>query len=200
MEKRVLLAAGLLWCFPLGAQVQCALGPGASSYKASADQRPTGDAMELAGQANAAVKAICGANCPTIALFRNATAANTMLIAAGGQAKLVYAPQFFTAAYESFGDGGILAMIAHVLGHALDDTLGARWINSAWPPEVRADSWAGCLLAKMDLSLEDTQAFLGALAKYPAPAHPAWNQRLPAVRAAYSQCGGDASKFDKQRP
>jgi hypothetical protein len=185
-----------LLSFRASAQVVCALGSGAGSYKASTDQRPTNDAMQLAGRVNIAVKTICGSNCPAVALFRNTNAANAMLVAEGGQAKLVYSPQFFASASESFGDGGIFAIIAHEMGHALDDSLGAAWIKSNWTPELRADSWAGCILAKGNLSASDLASALGALAKYPSQAHPGWNLRLPALRTGYTRCGGDAAKFD----
>jgi hypothetical protein len=177
------------------AQVMCTLGPGASSYKASADQRPSSDAALLAGRVNTAAKTVCGSNCPGVSLFRNTTAANAMLIAEGSQAKLVYAPQFFASANDAFGDAGILALIAHELGHALDDTLGAAWIKSTWTPELRADSWAGCVLAKINLSSKDIESALGALAKYPSPAHPSWSIRLPVLRTGYTSCGGDGTKF-----
>jgi hypothetical protein len=180
----------------VSAQVVCALGPGASSYQASADQRPTSDAMQLAGQMNAAVKSICVSNCPAVMVLRNTTAANAMLIADGGQAKLVYSPQFFGSVHDSYGDAGIIAIIAHEVGHALDDTMGAKWIQTSWTPELRADSWAGCALARSDLSPSDLQAALAALAKYPAPAHPGWTLRVPAIRAGYTACGGTVSKFD----
>ena len=75
-------------------------------------------------------------------------------------------------------------------GHALDDTLGAAWIEKSWTAELRADSWAGCILAKTNLSPADLTAALGALAAHPSPAHPAWGVRLPAIRAGYSRCGG----------
>ena len=130
---------------PVGAmaQVVCALGPGAASYQPSADQRPSGDAMQVASRVNAAEKAICGANCPVVALLRNSTAPNAALIVNAGHAKLVYAPQFFASVYGSFGDAGILAVIAHELGHALDDSMGAVWVKSSWTPELRADAMGG---------------------------------------------------------
>src|SRR5580700_3755997 len=93
-------SAGLLVCLlPVGAiaQVVCALGPGAASYQPSADQRPSGDAMHVASRVNAAEKAICGVNCPVVALLRNSTAPNAALIVNGRDAKLVYAPQFFAS-------------------------------------------------------------------------------------------------------
>jgi hypothetical protein len=178
------------------AQIVCTLGAGTSAYKPTADQRPSGDAMQLAGRVNAALKTICAANCPATALFRNATAPNAMLVAVGGQAKLVYAPQFFSAAYDSYGDGAILGIIAHELGHALDDTMGAAWVKSDWPAELRADAWAGCTLARIDLSETDFEAGLKALAKYPPPSHPDWKQRLPVLRTGFTQCGGAGGKFD----
>jgi hypothetical protein len=193
-------AAPLLFAllFPISgsAQIICALGSGVSGYKSAADQRPSADAMELAGRVNAALKTICAANCPETVLFRNSTAANAMLVAAAGQAKLVYAPQFFSAAYEALGDGAILGLIAHELGHALDDTLGAVWVKSDWPAELRADAWAGCTLARIDLSSTDLDASLSALAKYPPTARPGWKQRLPVLRSGFTQCGGASGKFD----
>jgi hypothetical protein len=189
---------GLLICLlPVSAiaQVVCALGPGAGSYQPSADQRPSSDAMQLASRLNVAEKTICADHCPVVALFRNPTAPNAALIVNAGQAKLVYAPPFFAAVYSNFGDAGILALIAHELGHASDDSLGAVWISSDWTPELRADSWAGCTLARSNLSPSDMQAALAALAKYPSPSHPSWNLRLPAIRSGYTHCGGDASNF-----
>ncbi|HEY7389030.1 MAG TPA: hypothetical protein VH640_11020 [Bryobacteraceae bacterium] len=198
MLRRVILFAAL---FPsaagAAAQVVCALGTGSSAYKPAEDQRPTPDALELAGRVNAAVKSICKDSCPTIALFRNASAANVMLIANAGQAKLVYAPQFLAAAYEAFGDGGVMALMAHELGHALDDTLGAAWIKTAWQPELRADAWAGCVLARVNLEASDAESTIEALAKYPGPAQSSWDLRLPAFRTGFSECGGDASKLGK---
>jgi hypothetical protein len=205
MEKRAIwnlrgmaLMTGMM-SLSASAQVLCALGPNASSYKPSADQRPTSDALQLAGRVNVALKKICGSQCPTIALFRNPTAPNVTLITSAGTAKLVYSPQFFAAAYDSFGDAGILAIMAHELGHALDDTLGTAWIKSSWTPELRADAWAGCVLAKLETEKQAAVGLmpgLSALSKYPSPSHPAWNLRLPVLRAGYTQCGGAASRFD----
>ena len=204
MRTGTALAAWLLLPLSAAAQLLCALGSGASSYKPAADQRPTSDTLQLAGRVNAALKSICADQCPTMALFRNATAPNVMLIADAGQAKLVYSPQFFAAAYDSFGDDGIVAIMAHEIGHALDATLGAAWIRNSWTPELRADSWAGCVLArieqgKIDPGPSGLEPGLAALAKYPSPAHPGWAMRLPVIRAGYTQCGGEGAKFDKRK-
>ena len=195
LAPRVLLS--LLLPLAARAQVVCALGPGASSYQPGADQRPTHDVMELAGRVNTALKTICSPHCPSTALLRNATAANAMLVADSGHAKLVYAPQFFATAYGQYGDGAIIGIIAHEMGHALDDGMGAPWVKSSWSPELRADAWAGCTLARMNLTPGDLQSSLAALAKYPAPSHPAWKVRLTVLRASFIQCGGNGAKFDR---
>ena len=184
---------------PLKAEILCTLGPDVASYKAGEDQRPSSDALQLAGSVNAALKTICGAQCPTMALFRNASVPNAMLIADAGQAKLVYSPQFFASAYGSFGDSGIVAVIAHEVGHALDATMGAAWIKGSWSPELRADAWAGCILARLNPSPGSLQPSLSALSKYPSPSHPSWSQRLPVLRTGYTQCGGAVSKFDARK-
>lgn len=181
------------------AEVVCALGQGASSYKPASDQRPSPDSMQLAGRVNAAMKAICSDHCPEMALFRNPTAANMMLIAGSGDAKVVYSPQFLYAVNTAFGDEGVVALMAHELGHALDDVGRATWVNKAWPPEVRADAWAGCILANTDLGTSGLDQALAALAKYPSPAQPDWKVRLPALRTGYTRCGGSASKFDRKK-
>jgi predicted methyltransferase len=188
---------GLFMCLlPVSAmaQVICALGPGAASYQPSQDQRPAGDALQLAARVDAAEKSICGSKCPEIALLRNPTAPNAALIvdSNSGQAKLVYAPQFFAAVYSGYGDAGIIAVIAHEAGHGLDDSMGATWVKSDWMPEVRADAWAGCILAKSNLNANEIQSALGAMEKYPPASHPAWTVRRPAIRTGYSHCGGKA--------
>jgi hypothetical protein len=193
------LLCAFLLSFSVSAEVLCALGSGASSYDAKADERPTGDAMQLAGRMNAALSPTCSPKCPQIAIFRNATAANAMLVVTADQAKFVYAPQFFTAVYDKYGDGAIIAIIAHEYGHALNETVPAPWMNNNWAPELRADAWAGCALARSDLSLNDLSEALTAVSKYPPSGHagasPSWALRLPALQLGYVHCGGSGSKF-----
>jgi hypothetical protein len=193
------LLYGLLCVTPLplvaAAEVVCALGPDASSYKASADQRPTSDAMEMARRMNAALSPICSPKCPQIAIFRNPTAANAMLVVTSDQAKFVYAPQFFQTLYDNYGDGAVIAIVAHEFGHALDEINPGKF-GKGGTPELRADAWAGCTIAKVDLNPTGLAEALTAVSKYPSPAHPAWPLRLVAFRLGYTQCGGDASRFD----
>src|SRR4051812_45381702 len=101
---------------PLGAvsqQILCALGSGASAYRASSDERPTSDAMQLIGQTFTAAKSLCGSMCPETVLFRNPTAPNVILTIANGRGKIAYAPQVFTAVYDKYGDPGVQALLAH---------------------------------------------------------------------------------------
>ncbi len=177
------------------ADVVCALGPSAT-YNGYRDERPSPDVMQLAARVNSALTPICTPRCPMIAIFRNETAPNALLVATpDGDAKIVYAPKFFTSIYGSAGDGAIIAVIAHELGHALSETAPVAWMKSTWSPELRADAWVGCALAKVNLPARDLQETLGVLAKYPSPAHPAWNARLPAFETGYRQCGGDGARF-----
>jgi hypothetical protein len=155
--------------------------------------------MQLVVRANAAAQTICVSNCPEVVVFRNTTAPKLMLIADAGRAKLVYAPQVFTAVHDRYGDAGIVALVAHALGHALDDALGAAWIDKSWIAESRADSWAGCILAKSSLNRAELRMSLAALADYPSPSHPKWTLRVQAIRAGYTHCGGVAP-LDSRNP
>lgn len=188
-----LLSSALLFALSIGAraEVVCALGSNVASYKPGSDERPSPDVMQLAKRVNDALTPVCSPKCPEIAVYRNATAANAMLIVTSDQAKIVYAPQFFSTVYDSYGDGAILAVIAHEYGHALAETVAAPWMKTAWSAELRADAWAACTLAKINLSSKSLGEALAALSKYPPSTHPAWNSRLTAIQAGYAHCGGN---------
>jgi hypothetical protein len=188
---RVLLSLLML----AGPEIVCRLGPADPPYNAYSDERSTGDALELAGKVNAALASWCRPNCPIISMYRNVTAADLMLIRDGVRVKLVYKPAFFTSVYDKYGDAGILAIMAHEVGHAIDGAMPAPWMKANWTPELRADAWAGCALARMNLSSRALQAGLNTLSKYPSPSHPNWTARIPVLQEGYTQCGGDASKL-----
>jgi|SRR5580658_1292243 hypothetical protein len=194
----VALLCGLLLPFSAAAEIVCALGAGVASYNASADQRPTGDAMAMARRLNDALLPICSPKCPQIAIFRNSTAANAMLVVTPDEAKFVYSPQFFQSLYDSYGDGAIIAVIAHEFGHALDEIFPGKF-GRGGTPELRADAWAGCTLARVDISAVGLGEALTAMSKYPSPGNPAWSLRLAAFRLGYTQCGGGIPKFDSAR-
>jgi hypothetical protein len=175
----------------------CTLGTSYSSYDDFADQRPSVDAGELTRQVSAALAPVCAPACaPALTLMRNSTAPNLMLVREGGRDKLVYQPGFFTSVYETYGDPGILALVAHEMGHVIDPKAPPAWFKKDWSPELRADAWGGCALAKLSLRARALGTGLRTLAAFPSPAHPAWTLRTPVLRLGYTQCGGDGSVFD----
>jgi hypothetical protein len=186
----------ICWLPASAQQVFCKLAPDAEAYSAAADQRPTPDALELTEKANQALKNICQSNCPQMVLYRNSTAPALLLASEGGRAKIVYSPRAFSVTYDRYGDAGIVGLLAHVMGHALDDAIGASWVDQTAPAEQRADSWAGCILAQAGLSASERETALAALSEHPPaliskPGSPTnWNLRLAAMRSGYSHCGG----------
>jgi hypothetical protein len=87
---------------------------------------------------------------------------------------------------------GVIAIIAHIMGYAMDATIAAGWIQSSWTPELRADAWAGCALAKAGLSTNGMKSAVTALYAYPPASKPEWSRRLPVLQQGYTQCGGNA--------
>jgi hypothetical protein len=178
------------------AEVICALGAGASAYNPASDDRPSADTMQIVRRMDKAYESTCLPRCPQIAMFRNPTAANLMLVATKDDAKLVYSPQFFSGVYGKFGESGLFALIAHVYGHAIDETTQSTWIPTSWNPELRADAWTGCAVAKGSLPSSGIASALGALAASPPPSQSNWSPRLSAVRLGFTHCGGQATTFD----
>lgn len=187
----------LLLPLAASAQVICALGPGAAAYDPTKDERLSRDAFDLANQVNMALGSRCQPHCPGIRIFRNTTAANLMLLDVSGEAKLVYSPKFFTTVYNAWGDGAIIALLAHAMGHAIDANAPAAWMKSISSAELRADAWAGCALAGNAVTGPALGEALTALMKYPPQVPTPWTQRVPALRLGYTQCGGDGSNFDR---
>src|SRR5438128_11246751 len=115
---------GLLLTFTLPVSpadpVMCSLGSSDAIYNSYSDERPSADARELSGRINAVLGDVCRPNCPMMAMFRNGTALNLMLTAGPAGAKIVYKPEFFTKVYDAYGDPGILALLAHEVGHAIE--------------------------------------------------------------------------------
>lgn len=192
----LLLSVFLLPVNAAAPTVICALGSPASSYNAYEDQPPSGDAMQLARQASAALIPVCSPSCAALVINRNPTAPNAILLFDSGRAKLAYSPEFFADVYARYGDGAIIAFIAHMLGHALEAKAPAGWMRSDWTPELRADAWAGCALARTNSSVRALGEALTAVSRYPPPTQPNWLLRVPALRLGYVHCGGDGSQFD----
>jgi hypothetical protein len=193
---RRLLAAAMLLPLAASAEIVCALGTATSGYQPTADQRPSSDTMQVVRRVDEAYKSICLPKCPGAALLRNSTAPNLMLYVNADGGKMVYSPAFFSGVYGKYGETGIIALIAHVYGHAIDETTQSSWLPANWDPELRADAWAGCVLAKTSLPSSGVTSALGALATYPPLGQTGWSRRVPAVRLGYTHCGGEVAKFD----
>ena len=196
MRKSALLL--LLLPAIAAAELLCSLGPNAAAYIASSDGRPTPDAITELRRLDAALQPVCAPRCPQIVLLRNPTAANAMLIATNDMAKVVYAPQFFQNLYDNYGDGAVVAVLAHEFGHALDELIPGKF-GRGGTPELRADAWAGCTLAKAELTLPGLAEAFSGFMKYPTPGGSDASLRIVALRVGFTQCGGDAAKFDAAR-
>ena len=190
----VLLALAALPLLATGVDIVCALGTATTGYNESNDEKPR-DMTNIIHRVDDVYRPFCLPKCPKAALLRNATAPNLMMLVTIEGAKMVYSPQFFAGVYGKYGESGLFALIAHVYGHAIDETTESHWIPSSWSPELRADAWAGCALAKSGLPGSGLGA-LGALAEYPPPSNAVWSRRVPALRLGFTHCGGEAPKFD----
>ena len=203
VSKRYALLLALILPIAASAEVLCALGPGANAYNPAADQRPSADTMQVVRRVDALFVPFCLPKCPEAAMLRNDTAANLMLTVDRDGGKLVYAPQFFSSVYGKYGEPALLALIAHVYAHAIDESVPSNWIPTAWDRELRADAWAGCALAKSNLPAKDLASALAALAANPprtGSAGPrsesAWVKRAPSVKLGFTHCGGAGPQFD----
>ena len=111
-------------------------------------------------------------------------------VSIGAMAGVTERLQFFTNVYDTYGDAGILAILAHEVGHAIDGASKAPWMKSNWSPELRADAWAGCALARMSLKPRALNGGYAALSNYSPQSRPDWPTRLPVIETGYKQCGG----------
>jgi hypothetical protein len=170
--------------------VICSLGPmGFGGYNPMLDQPASGHALTI-GKRVATV--LCGGVC-RVDLVRNVSAGNALtLVDMQGKAKIAYAPQFMQQLEGTLGESAVFGVMAHEVGHVIDARAPVvpLWFDNSWSRELRADSWAGCALAKAHLARNAMTAALQAIAAYPSPSHPAWNLRVPALDAGYLGCGG----------
>jgi hypothetical protein len=170
------------------AQVLCTLGP-ATPYDSLADM--PGNAAAQADLKK--VKSLlCPKGCGKVVLFANPTAPNAATVNDGaGTSKIAYSPSFVNGLKTTYGPIATMGILAHGLGHHLEAT-GNRpaWMKAAWDSELRADAWAGCAMAKAELTPSRLQAALLALSTYPSARHPEWTARRAVITEGYTQCGG----------
>jgi hypothetical protein len=183
-------AINSIWAEPAAAQQRvCSLGyyNNSNEYNPNLDSPPTPHALSIARRV---AEVLCGGVC-RVSLLQNPTAGNALtLVFPNGQAKVVYQPHFMQQIEQAYGESAAFGIFAHETGHVIDGRTKVSWMLNSWNRELRADAWAGCALARAGLSILETKAALRAIAQYPSPSHPAWDRRLPALEAGYSQCGG----------
>jgi len=170
------------------ATISSAFSPtGISYYDPNTDMNASPDALRVARQV---ANALCNGTCD-VALRRNPTVGTVQtFIAPNGSAKVVYNPQFLKSVDTTIGDGAVFGILACEVGHVIDGRTNPAWMPRSWAPELRADAWAGCAFARAALPRDKTIAGVRAILENPSPAHPARNQRVPALELGYRSCGG----------
>jgi hypothetical protein len=188
LSVSLLSLAALLAPLRAHAQMLCALGP-VAPYDPKADMPPSAGAQADLKKVSAL---LCPRGCGKVLLFANATTPNTTTVTDGaGVSKIAYSPGFAASVRSSFGPIATFGIFAHGLGHHLDANGNrASWMKDSWDSELRADAWAGCAMAKADLSPSRVQAVLLAMSTYPSPHHPTWNVRRVVINEGYGRCGG----------
>jgi len=173
------------------AQLLCTLGPTSASapYEPMADMPPSAAAQ---AELKKLKTLLCPKTCGKVMLFANATTPNTATVTDGaGGSKIAYSPGFVGSVQKSYGPIATFGILAHGLGHHLDAT-GNRpaWMKDSWDAELRADAWAGCAIAKAEMTPSRLQAVLLAMSTYPSAHHPPWSDRRPVITEGYNRCGG----------
>jgi hypothetical protein len=188
LSLSLLSIAAMLLPLRAQAQVLCALGP-VTPYDPMADMPPSAGAK---ADLTKVTSLLCSKGCGKVLLFANATTPNTATVTDGaGVSKISYSPSFASSVRSNFGPIAMFGIFAHDLGHHLDATgTKAAWMKDSWDSELRADAWAGCGIAKADLSPSRLQAVLLAMSTYPSPHHPAWDARRAVITEGFTRCGG----------
>lgn len=175
---------------PRAAQAQmCSLGvSGPQPYSPAFDAPPS---PRAAAEVQQIISVLCPGGCGRVELVSNQSTANASATAMGmGQTMISYSPQFLTRIEQQYGAGATFGILAHEFGHHIDFHTTAPWMNTSWSRELKADAWAGCALARVGGSTAQIEASLQAIAAFPSPSHPSWQQRVPAVRTGFANCGG----------
>lgn len=170
-------------------QVVCQLGrPGPRGYVVELDQTASPRAIN---QLRTIQHVLCGTECGVAHVFRNSTSHTVMVERLGEYvSKIVYNPGHLNQAAGQFGIDAMFGLFAHAFGHHMEAIEPADWMPDDWGPELRADAWAGCAMARAELSGTVVKRALAALEKFPAAEHPPWPARLDAIRFGYARCAG----------
>ena len=184
----ILLVAVLLTGFAYRAGIACTLGSTQNPYDASYDQPPAPYAVN---EMQSIIGIMCPGGCGNVTLVMNPTVQNARVESfRPGLTKIAYNPRFMNQIYHQIGPAASFGIMAHELGHHIDSFNSMNWMDHSWGRELRADAVAGCALARARLNAAQMEASLRAIAQYPSPSHPAWPDRVVALRTGYNQCGG----------
>ncbi len=191
LRVSLLSIAALLPPVAARAQVLCTLGaaPASAPYEPMADMPPSAGAQ---AELKKVKTLLCPKGCGKVVLFANATTPNTATVTDGaGGSKIAYSPTFVGAVQKSYGPIATFGILAHNFGHHLDATANRpAWMRESWDSELRADAWAGCAIAKAEMTPSRLQAVLLAMSTYPSAHHPPWSERRPVITEGYTHCGG----------
>ena len=184
-----LFSIAALLPLPAGAQVLCTLGPATPPYEPMADMPASAGAQAELKKVKAL---LCPKGCGKVVLYANATTPNTATITDGaGGSKIAYSPTFAGAIQKSYGPIAMYGIVAHSFGHHMDASVNRpAWMKESWDGELRADAWAGCAIAKAEMTPSRLQAVLLAMSTYPSAHHPPWSERRPVITEGFTHCGG----------
>ncbi|HEY7375946.1 MAG TPA: hypothetical protein VIF57_27550 [Polyangia bacterium] len=184
-----LFSIAALLPLPAGAQVLCTLGPATPPYEPMADMPASAGAQAELKKVKAL---LCPKGCGKVVLYANATTPNTATISDGaGGSKIAYSPTFAGSVQKSYGPIAMFGIVAHNFGHHMDASVNRpAWMKESWDGELRADAWAGCAIAKAEMTPSRLQAVLLAMSTYPSAHHPPWSERRPVITEGYTHCGG----------
>jgi hypothetical protein len=188
LRASLLSIAALLLSSQAEAQLLCTLGP-ATPYDPMADMPPSAGAKADFTKVTAL---LCPKGCgKVVVVLERDDAEHRDRDRWRGVSKMAYSPSFANSIRSNFGPIATFGIFAHGLGHHLDATgTKAAWMKDSWDAELRADAWAGCGMAKANLSPSRLQAVLLALSTYPSPHHPSWEVRRAVITEGFKSCGG----------
>lgn len=173
--------------------ITCLQGIGVAQYNPTQDTPPSQPAIKSLGTVlNYLCPEALPFGCGYFTLRQNPLAPNIFSERVEEKrSKIIYAQDFLNTVTAQYGDNASLGIFAHHVGHHLDTIANTpTWMDHSLNAELRADTWAGCALAKSQLPKEAVEKNIQVLADYPSPMHPGWGKRVEALTTGYVGCGG----------
>lgn len=108
-----------------------------------------------------------------------------------GDEVVIYDPIFMEGLRQRYGPSAPFGVLAHEVGHIVRGVLVPGWMPD-WSDEMRADHFAGFVLARHGLDLQPLQRCIMELMARPGYRHPDGRTRTAVVRGGYIEGGGIA--------